>query len=60
MNKGLENDLKNCSEYDMIVTFLKEHPTRDPLINAIFSLCEYAYEMGEAQGHYDATGDWKS
>ena len=61
-------DLKASSEYDELILTIGEmenkyvHLNDDykkNLMQIIFNLCGYAYSMGEAQGHYKATGDWK-
>lgn len=52
-------DLKASSEYNTLMLSIGKLETYREIEEKIFKLCEYAYSMGEAQGHYDATGDWK-
>lgn len=52
----LIKDLKNSEEYEN----LKEVIGKDLEVEKkVMKLCGYAYEMGKAQGHYEATGDWE-
>ena len=59
MDKSLVKDLKNSSEYDNLVKAIGGIEKHPEVLDVVFALCEYAYSMGEAQGHYDATGSWK-
>jgi len=52
-------DLKASSEYDDLMLSIGRLETYREIEKKIFALCGYAYSMGEAQGHYKATGDWK-
>ncbi len=56
---GLKEDLKNSSEYEDLMRSIGGLEAYTEIEEKIFKLCGYAYSMGEAQGHYDATGDWK-
>ena len=56
---GLKEDLKNSSEYEDLMLSIGRLETYREIEEKIFKLCEYAYSMGEAQGHYNSTGNWK-
>ena len=55
-----ERDLKASDEYEDLMHTFGRLATYKEIEKKILALCEYAYSMGEAQGHYDATGDWKT
>jgi len=57
-NEQLLKDLKNSSEYEDLMLSVGRLETYKEIEEKIFKLCEYAYSMGEAQGWYNATGDW--
>lgn len=55
-----ERDLKASGEYEDLMLTIGGLETYREIEKKILALCEYAYSMGEAQGHYDATGVWKT
>ena len=52
-------DILESIEYAKLLTAIKSKNVEDA-IDLLHILCEYVFSMGEAQGHYDSTGNWKT